>query len=153
MIPTRYRAKIPKRLAFPIGAELLSEALADTPQEQSLSIAFHDKPTIFASDFQQLLHSAAPLPVLRAEYRNLPIGLSGSASMVAAGFYDVTWSLDVFPVPATLKAVVRERLQPTGLRQIRAWFEHRRPQTWQQGRHSFSLLFDPSTNTLVARED
>lgn len=153
VIPTRYRAKIPKTLAFPVGAELLSSALAGTPQEPSLAISFRDRSTLFASEFQQVLRTGGPLPVLRASYRNLPAGLSGSNDMVEAGYYDVTWLLDVYPVPAELKSPVRDQLRARGLGQVRAWLECPRPQTWQQGRHSLTLLFDSSTTSLLARED
>src|SRR5262245_4549835 len=111
MIPTRYRDKTPRALAFPIGAELLSAALAGTPQELDLSVAFRDKPTDFVSGFQQLLRSDAPLPVLRAAYRNLPPGISGSNVMAEAGYYDATWFLDVYPVPRALKSLVRGQLE------------------------------------------
>ena len=153
MIPTRYRAKIRRGLAFPIGAELLSEALAGTPQELSLSVSFHDKPTVFASDFEELLRAGAPLPVLRVVFQKQPPGLSGSNALIEAGHYDVTWLLDVYPVPAPLKSLVQGHLEASGLRRIRVWLETPRPETWQRGRRSLTLLFDASANTLTALED
>ena len=40
MIPTQYKAKLPRHLSYPIGAESLSEALAGAPHVESLSVTF-----------------------------------------------------------------------------------------------------------------
>ena len=40
MIPTEFKQRLPKHLSYPIGAEALSEALADTPNVEAITLFF-----------------------------------------------------------------------------------------------------------------
>ena len=41
LIPTRYRAKLPKQLSYPVGAEIISTALSGAAHPEALSMCFY----------------------------------------------------------------------------------------------------------------
>jgi len=140
MIPTHYKMRVPRTLAYPIGAELVSSALAEVPQRERMTLGFYDKPTIFASDYHQLL-ARGIYAVVAASYRNLGPGLSGSNRDIETGFYTESWELSIYPVPVKEKARVRAALVADGLPAVRGWLTLARPATWREGRHGFQVLY------------
>src|SRR4051812_26964611 len=44
MIPTRYRSKLGSTLAYPVGAEAISVALAGVPRVEMLVLSFYARP-------------------------------------------------------------------------------------------------------------
>ena len=141
MIPTHYKMKLPGSLAYPVGAELLSAALADVPQRDRLTLGFYDKPTIFASEFRRLL-ACGVYTVIAVNYRHLGPGLSGSNKDVDTGWYrSESWELSVYPVPGKQKALVRAALVAEGIPAVREWLTTSRPVIWREGRHVCQVLF------------
>jgi hypothetical protein len=45
LIPTRYRLPISKELSYPVGAEIVTGALAGVPQFDVLTLTFYNSPT------------------------------------------------------------------------------------------------------------
>ncbi len=136
MIPTRFRWRISKDLAFPIGAKQISEALEGVPQYASLTVGFvchYDLTT--AARIREILNSSEPLGVLEARYRHDRPGRSASREFIEMGWYEETWELSVYPVPRERKFATMTLLLTTGLPKICTWLETPRPETWRSGHH------------------
>src|SRR6266702_4688258 len=99
MIPTRHKAKLPRHLSYPIGAEALADGLVSAPHAEELSLSFWGKPVWPESRFQQALAQQQPYKVLVAEYcpSHKP-GYGGPQALVERGWYDEKWQLTVYPV-------------------------------------------------------
>lgn len=152
MIPTRYKSKLPHTLSYPIGAEAVSESLKGVPQESALSIGFHDKPTIFVSEFQKLRDGKSPYPIFNATFRHIQPGLSASNRFIEEGWYEETWELSVYPVPRALKSVARQALLSEGLPRIRKWLTAERPPSWRHGRKRCEIFFIEGEGRIIVRE-
>ena len=60
LIPTAYKAALPRHLSYPVGAEAVSRALADSPHLSELRLSFHDQVVWPASASQQILKNRHP---------------------------------------------------------------------------------------------
>jgi hypothetical protein len=147
-IPTAFRDRLSSSLAYPIGAESLSEALAGVPQYGMLKVEFLRSPTMRSSDLQQILRSGAPLPVLTASFRKLGMFLSAGTAEIERGEYDEQWVIKVFPVPREQKATVRALLLRDGMPLVVDWLAQSRPATWLSGRKSLALQFTSASPAL-----
>src|SRR5579883_595496 len=99
MIPTRLKAKLPRHLSYPIGAEALSKALADAPHVESLAVTFWDEAVWPTSEFRRLLTERLPYRIMAAEFRPARgPGLTGSNDMLEGGWYNESWQLTIYPV-------------------------------------------------------
>ena len=144
LIPTSFKDKLPRGLSYPIGAELLSEALAGVPQYDTLTLSFYGSAP---------LRSYHPTRVLAASYSNSPPGLTGSNEGIAQGWYGESWGITVSAVASDLKSVVRGKLLEAGIPRLRAWLEEPRTQTWLSGRKSCSVNLDPASLELSVSQD
>lgn len=61
IIPTRYKRKIPRALSYPVGAKIISQALAGVPQFAELRVEFH-----FWNRLASRPGAAAPYDVIKA---------------------------------------------------------------------------------------
>src|SRR5688572_5600942 len=99
MIPTRIKAKLPKALTWPVGAEAVTAGLAEAPHAADLTLYFADSPVWQASAFQRLLRESLPYAVLVAEYTPArKPGYIGPTSLVEGGWYDAKWEVRINPV-------------------------------------------------------
>lgn len=145
MIPTKYRTKIPQSLSYPIGTELLTEALADVPQLEHLTVSF-----FHMIRAHKKLH---PFPVIEVRYRNFNITLGTPEEFIARGMYDETWELTVRAVPREQKFVVKQLLLAEGLPKLAAWLQAKRSPAWLHGRKDFTIWFSADTQQLSYSED
>lgn len=140
LIPTRYRAKLRKGWSYPIGAEAISLALADTPQARGLEISFHSG---------NARTEDGPGDVAAVWFRRWE--KSRSAPAFLARNYEPGWGLYVYSVPSPERHTIREQLLTAGLPRIRAWLLEPRPDNWHFGRHELTLSSTPDEG-LSARE-
>lgn len=152
LIPTRYKYKISKDFSFPVGAKLISEALQNADHYSSLSLSFRDHPTIFKSDFQNLIKSSGRIPVLRASFEHRAKGMNADNLSLEMGFYNENWKITVYPVPRTIKHVVQQEIIDKGLPLVRSWLA-KKPASCFRGRKSYTLLFDLKTSELVSETE
>jgi hypothetical protein len=96
------RARISHELAFPLGYELLQQALGDTPQWPELSIEFSKFPTISASEFARVLRTQEPYAVVRLRHFFF--------DMRAFATFRGSWGIYIYPVPRALKSVAHSAL-------------------------------------------
>jgi hypothetical protein len=112
-------------------------------------LSFHDHPTIFKSDFQDLIKNSGRIPVLRVSFRHVDPGLTGSKYFIEEGFYNENWDITVYPVPRTIKHDAQQIIVDKGLPLVRSWLS-KKPAPCFRGRKSYTLLFDLKTSKLLS---
>jgi hypothetical protein len=148
LIPTSFRAKIPRGLSYPVGSEVVSRALADVPQYSRLTLTFWAKPFSSSSQFRAELVAGKPMDVFVASYRHVPPGLSGSRGMIESGWYDEQWGLTVYPVASERRQDARRLLLEGGLVSVRRWLSELRDSTWYYGHKRMAIRYDPTSNSI-----
>ena len=120
-------------MAFPLGYELLEQALGDLPQWPNCDFWFQARPTYWASDFAHTLKAAEPYPIVRVRHRSSSPG----------------FSISVFPVARPLKSIAREFFLPSALDAFRQ-FIIAAPAT-PNYRDFREALFDPVAHTCTVQ--
>lgn len=155
MIPTRSKSKLPKTLSYPLGAQAISEALADAPHAADFTLSFSDIGVWPAAEFQRRLREGAAYPVLVAEYE--PVhkpGYYGANALIERGRYEAHWTLRVNPVRRELRHTVAELLRAHGLPAVAEWMRSSDAAGWEGRRHQLRILFRAADSTLlIERED
>src|SRR5690606_16302912 len=105
-----------------IGAQDISDALANAPRADELSLSFRDAAVWPASEFNRLLAQHLPYPIMVARYwpATRP-GHIGSRSMVEAGDFDERLEIEVNPALRKHRHIARKRLLERGLPAIARW--------------------------------
>jgi hypothetical protein len=153
MIPTRSKAKLPRTLSYPIGAEALTEGLGDAPHGEAFTVAFLGKPVWPGSEFQQLLAEEHPYKVLVASYQpaRRP-GYVGPRFLVERGWFEPKWELTVYPVVRQLRHLTNHLLRREGLPLVVRWLRSSQEVGWTERDHRIELVFDPAGQSLSAEE-
>lgn len=153
MIPTSFKAKLPRGLSYPVGAEAISEALAGAPHIEALSVTFHESAVGPASEVRRLLVERLPHKVMAAEYqpRRKP-GISAADFMIQHGWYDERWDLFVYSVQTKFRHLVNRLLHEEGLPAIETWLKSSGRSGWKMSWHRIELWFDPAAGCIAARE-
>jgi hypothetical protein len=155
MIPTRSKAKLPKTLSYPLGAEAISEALAGAPHADELSLSFYDRAVWPATEFNRFIREGLPYRILSAAYMPpLKPGHSAPNTLVESGWYQGHWSITVYPVLRELRHAAGQLLRELGLPAVVRWLRSSGRAGWDTRQHSIGLVFSPTNGTLsIARED
>ncbi len=113
LIPTTHRGKISRQLCYPVGAEMISEALRGVPHFERLSLWFR------AADRDSL---GTPAKLCAAAKRDEPLPVLKASYITSSRLYgEERWRLEVYAVPREDRAAVRRALMDEGLPQVRAW--------------------------------
>lgn len=121
-IPTNSRSRISRKLGYPLGAELISEALQGVSQYEQIKLHFTAGwSSNFEQDLKRHLSDRRPLRILYVTYANTPPGLSASNASIEAGYFNQRWELWVEAVPVESKAAIRELLQSKALPRVKQW--------------------------------
>ena len=150
MITTRHKARLPKSLSWPLGAEAISTALENGPHTADLTLSFSASPVWPASEFQRLLRESAPYPLLVVEYKPpLKPGYYGAAFLVESGWYDAKWELWVNPAPREVRAAAGAALRETGLPMVAEWLRSSFRPGWEGRHHRLALVFSRTDGRLT----
>jgi hypothetical protein len=103
IFPTTFRGKHPKLVAYPIGAEALSLALADVPQADRLTCTFS------AGSPHSGRHIREIENVLWIGYRRMPVSFFDSAER-AKQRGNVDWTINVYAVEASKRSAIKQTL-------------------------------------------
>ena len=95
-LPTLYKARLPRLLSYPLGAQKISEALAGVTE--SPNIGLH-----FSNHSKQNHGTQRPYAVLEGGYRRMPRSFSESNMFIEQGWNDPKWTVTVQAVPRELK--------------------------------------------------
>jgi hypothetical protein len=153
MIPTRLKARLPRQLSYPVGAEAISEALAGAPHVEAFSVTFWDEAVWPASEFRRLLLERLPYKVMTAEYQpTRKPGISASDHMVQIGWYDEKWELSVYPVRSEFRQLANRLLREVGLPAIVTWLRSSGRAGWSANWHRIELVFSPADGSIASQE-
>ncbi len=130
--PTLYKARLPRDLSYPIGAEALSEHLADVPQVSEFRICFSDVVSAWKSKFQQMIAE-------RADYE-----------IITARLW-APFEIFVYPIQRSLKQAAHEVLVSHGMPQLRDWMPRQSSRTALTFA-SCSIIFSLPTQTVHIQE-
>jgi hypothetical protein len=147
IIPTSHRAKIPKALSYPLGAKIISEALAGVPQFDYLHINFR-----YWNKLARHHGTEIPYQVLEARYSGPLRSFSASKSMVEKGYYSPTWEITVSAIPRSLRHLLQSKLITEALPAIRVWLTTNPDLGEREGGHALTFIFDELKNELTRSE-
>ena len=147
IIPTGHRAKIPKALSYPLGAKIISEALAGVPQFDYLNINFR-----FWNKLARHHGTEIPYQVMEARYSGPLRFFSASKSTFEKGYYSPTWEITVSAVPRSLRHLLQSKLVGEALPAIRAWLTTNPHSGEREGGHALTSSFDELKNELTSNE-
>lgn len=147
MIATSFKDRLPKSLAYPVGAEAISAALSGAPYPEELSLSFRADGGLSRLDFQRVVCRREPYTVLLAQYRPVSrpnIGIGPQASVPR-------WSLVVHPVLSEFKHAAGQILRNEGLLFLRRWFEQSSAPGWRSVRQQIDVVLTPTSMTIEIR--
>ena len=134
LIPTTYKSKIPQGFSYPLGAEIISEALAGVPQYEQLSIRFSSY-NVRSRGFQRLITTR--------ELWILQIHLDVESTTYP-------WIIRVGTLPSEHKHTAQEALKAI-LPEVHRWLSVFNPERVQYCA-SVSFLYNLKTG-LLSRQD
>ena len=143
MFPTVAKTKISSSLAYPANAKLISEALADVPQSQVLTVSF-----FYWQSTARMHQCAEPYPVMKVMYSYDKASQFTPHHIEAVGLNEPKWEIWVQPVPSIIKHHVKGLLQREALPKMETWLRARRDLTGMQGSHSFTVWYDEAKDEL-----
>ena len=151
MIPTQSKARLSKRLSYPLGAEAVSAALAGVPQYGLLRLTFHDRAGS-AMQFQQVLNTGRPYVVMQAAFSRWAIHRNASDWMIERGWYDKKWQITLYPVLREYRHAARAALLEHALPAVRRWLSQPAASGWENGHRRLEFTLDPAAATVTAAE-
>ena len=144
MIPTRSKAKISHLLSFPIGAERISKALADTPQIAELLLHFQ-------SDRWGHVRTGR-YPCIRVQHSSRHAEMAERFPDSAGVPLFNEWEVSVYPVPKIHRHTVQQHIVNIALPQINEWLR-RRADLQQPGEHSLTFRFEELKNDFKSESE
>jgi hypothetical protein len=133
LIPTTYKSKIPQGFSYPLGAEIISEALAGVPQYEQLSIRFSSY-NVRSRGFQRLI-TTRELWILQIHF-------------YVESIYP--WKITVGTLPSEHKHTAQEALKAI-LPEVHRWLSVLNPERVQHSAR-ISFLYNLKTG-LLSRQD
>ena len=127
--PTRLKSKISSKLAYPVGAELISSELSDVPQAQGLEISFFSK-------YERMERRGEPYEIFSVSYHPWET-------------YESGWRIEVRPVPRGLKHLVKEALTAEFFPPIRKWLKERAGLNSRYGYDACGVIFDEKHEPML----
>jgi hypothetical protein len=144
IIPTRYRkSKVPKTHTYPLGAKMISEALAGVPQFDGLTVRFYyykpmarfNKPSTRYQVLQVSYSGPGTSPWKRITENNLP-----------------KRKVRVDAVPCLLRHTIQSELIATALPAVRHWLMTNPHSNDREGSHALIFEYDELAEELRSEE-
>jgi hypothetical protein len=139
MLSTAFKMKLPKGLAYPIGAKDLSESLCKAPHLDETRLTFY----CHVARTNKIIRDNLPLCILHAKYNPF-------ISIVSKSH----WELTVGAIPSELCDDCRRLLVVNGLPFVVEWLQSSLAHDWEPTRaRTLKLMFHPSNQELsIIRE-
>jgi hypothetical protein len=149
VIPTLFRAKIPRNLSYPIGAEVVSECLLSVPQFFELKLVF------FSSKFDVGVRSGRyerhEYEFLRVEYLNeTNSGENWPISRLWGRPAQSRWEIVVQPVPRGLRYRIKKYIIESALASMNRWLVDR-ANLERRGRDVLAFFYDEGKEEFLPR--
>jgi hypothetical protein len=142
VIRTIHKAKLAAALSYPVGAEIISSALAAAPHRDRLELRSSD-----ISPLRNTGNLPRSYPALHLQYINRPPSVSSPKDRLS-DFLGEHWSLTVYPVRREQKFTVRQLLSSDGFPQLLTWLSKPRPPIWYSGCKRIEIIFDEDDSKL-----
>lgn len=134
IIPTRYKARISSQLSWPTGALEFTEAFAEAPQVRELQLIFTQHyPTPHQGKWP------ASFSVAEVCFTNGRPRLLNSSE----------WVIRVYPVPRSMRAEIREKLEFRGFKVLGKWLIDRARFSGHAGDLRFSCVWNSELKTMT----
>ncbi|RYG62456.1 hypothetical protein EON80_23090 [bacterium] len=134
LIPTRSKTKIPHGWSYPVGAEVISTALAGVPQFESIHLRF-----LWMN----------PNSADARRYSDSLIHLMNVNYATPGGMDEQNWGVDVSAVPSPLKDRLKAEIAGPILQTARVWMMTERNALWYATSQSMAVWFDTNRETVV----
>jgi hypothetical protein len=131
IIPTTYKAKIPSTVSWPIGAQELSDVLAEVPQFEELRLSFS-----FYMTQKAALNHWPWMEVMRFDYRK---------------WTEREWAISVSAIPRSERKRLHDALVQELPKASRWLVQHHARQA--MGRLSFKIIWDKQKDVLYTSLD
>lgn len=132
LIPTINRDKLPKHWSYPVGAELVSNALADLPQYNTVDLFFYYRERMSLTTFKQdSLERLERLKHFKSTY--------GFQKIISVIWALNKWGVSIFAVPSEERLQTKQIIQDVGLPRIFQWLNQDHPSTWFESIHRFEF--------------
>lgn len=149
---TRKSGKLRRGLSYPVGAEIISEALGDLSSRMSIGLSFLFPTTWRGGNLEKLIEKTPSYLVLGISFRRpLKPTISTPNYLIEKAFTE-HWDIIVYAVPSVHRAKVRSLLIDSGIETARKWMESGRPPSWPMGGSSYYLSYDSRSGQLSANE-
>jgi hypothetical protein len=145
MIPTRGKSRLPSFLSYPVNAKTVSEALAQVPQLEELSLRFFYYRNTWRENKTQ--------PILSAEYSYQKASQYDPHRFEEFGWYQPRWIIEVHPVPREMRSTIAQLLKGEGLPRIARWLQESTQHTGRQVSSALRIEYNLETNALEYREN
>lgn len=140
LLPTASRAAVGRNLAYPVGAELISQAVHDVPFAAQIKISFEAQTTLRASQFNGILRDGAEYTVVRC-------WTYAEGTRYSGIFDNVFWQIVVYPVLRELKATARSALLAEGLPALKKYLLRTGPPKGEN-LHPLAIKFCPTEKRI-----
>ncbi len=149
IIPTFSRAKIPRNLSYPVGAEAISEALISVAQFQELKLIFYLSK--FAIGVRSGRYGLRSYEFLRVEYlNNAKPGEGWPVSSLFPRPPQSRWEIVVQPAPRALRHQINQYILRSALPEVRRWLTER-TQLSRQGSELLAFFYDEKAEEFTPR--
>ncbi len=147
MFPTKGKDKIPRSLAYPASAKLISESLAGVPQAEELYITFA---SYWASASRK---SAKPYKVMSAEYSYYKASQFTPHYFEEAGANNPKWAIQVEAVPSAIKNHITELLQHEAFPKMYTWLLTKKDITGTERSQRFEVIYNEQMDKLEYKDN
>ena len=154
MFPTRLKAKIPSTSSYPLTAEEISEALANTPQAALLSIEFHEgwKSRLGSHNpyHSRMISLPRTQPRTQLPVLEVAFGWVNNEGPGAELAFQRGWLITVLPVPRVLRHKIDGLVQQLAFPAFNKWLTERKNLSLasSHGMQSLSALYDSKEETI-----
>jgi hypothetical protein len=153
LIPKTFKAKLSQTMTYPIGAEVVSEALVGVPQFEKLMISFTPPNFGSASIFQDARKQNQSYKIFEVSMHHHLKNLTSPKRFIEEGFYNENWEIHIYAVPRELKAIAKQLLLNEALPKAKEWCEKPRTEMWRTGRKYFQVLFNEKESKIFIKQD
>ena len=142
LIPTRSKSKLSSTLAYPVGAQSISEALVTVPQFEQLELWFTD-------NRYKVADTIGNLPIVAGRYVKHNLGLSASHRLDESGAYGPKWEIQIYTVPKQHATTIRNALADRGFGILSDWLSEKRSNYWLTKSHEILLWYSVVDDSFV----
>ena len=134
MIPTALKEKLSKLHCYPVGAQVVSNALEGLPQIDDMRLWFSSYPkSSLVMSAKYTFPATGPMPRWMGNSR----------------YGSPRWDINVYAVPRDISFSVKTQLKQHGLLLLRDWLGKERTETWLEATHRIELHYDPALDSIT----